>query len=118
MLYGGRGAPGRKDERDAFIIVLAGVVRITYRNQRTDARIAEYSHMRMMHHIAYIALVGYGLNRLLRFYSMVSRRFKRMKMLVRIHHSLPCYKTDQDDPGKTDMELLLFQVTVERLACN
>ncbi|EHQ27282.1 hypothetical protein Mucpa_3178 [Mucilaginibacter paludis DSM 18603] len=112
MLYGGRGAPGREDERDAFIIVLTGVMRIANGNQRAYCGVAKYSHVCMMHHIAYITLVGYGLYRLLSFYSMLNRRFKRMKMLVRIHHSLPCYKTDQYDPGKTDMEFFLFQLMV------
>jgi hypothetical protein len=111
MLYLGWRPPCRKDERYANIIVLAGVVCVDDGYQRTKHIVTKNSHVRVMHHIADLALIGNGLYRLGCFYRMKGRCLKVCKMLVRKNHGLPCYKADQNDPGKTDMELFLFQVT-------
>jgi hypothetical protein len=59
------------------------------------------SHVRIVHHIAYATGIGYRLACFISFGVLGYCRFV-MVMLVRINHSLPRYKADQYDPGKTN----------------
>jgi hypothetical protein len=74
------------------------------RDNRTKILVVSKRHAVVMHGIAKLALFCYSL---LILSSLMSVIF--YLVLVSKYHYLPCYETDQDDPGINNVLIALFQ---------
>jgi hypothetical protein len=81
-------------------------IEIISSNNRDKILVMGDHHTVVVHGIAQLALFGYCLLGRGSFTGTVGCFYK---VRVRKYHGLPCYKTDQDDPGVNDMALTFFQ---------